>query len=70
MIRMRFVLTNDDGIDAPGLAALAQIAGRLGTAKIYAPHQAMSGCSHQVTTDAPIHVAATAPDKYSVIGTR
>jgi len=50
---MRIVLTNDDGIDAPGLAALAAAAGRLGgEAVIVAPLEPHSGCGHRVTTHA------------------
>jgi 5'-nucleotidase len=66
---MKFVLTNDDGIDAPGLEALRQVANRLGIAATYAPHQAMSGCSHQATTDSPIRVVKVSPGKHSVMGT-
>jgi 5'-nucleotidase len=52
----RFLLTNDDGIDAPGLEALLAAARQLGEAVVVAPTRAHSGCSHRVTTDGPIHV--------------
>ena len=35
---MRLLLTNDDGIDAPGLAALAEAAAALGPCVWVAPH--------------------------------
>jgi len=47
---MRLLLTNDDGIDAPGLRALEQAARRFGEVTVLAPHCHQSGCSHQVTT--------------------
>jgi 5'-nucleotidase len=66
---MKFLLTNDDGIDAPGLAALRVAARPLGETLIAAPAEHQSGCSHRVTTSAPIRVAARGPDSYAVDGT-
>ncbi|MGC3968324.1 MAG: 5'/3'-nucleotidase SurE [Pirellulales bacterium] len=51
---LRFLLTNDDGVDAPGLASLAAVARELGEAYIVAPHIELSGCSHRVTVDRPL----------------
>lgn len=51
---MVFILTNDDGIDAPGLRSLQRaIADH---AVIVAPKYPLSGCGHQVTTHRPIHI--------------
>lgn len=67
---MRIVLTNDDGIDAPGLAALAAAAGRLGgEAVIVAPLEPHSGCGHRVTTDRPLRVVESGPGRFAVAGT-
>jgi 5'-nucleotidase len=66
---MRFVLTNDDGIDAPGLQALAGAAVTLGEVVVVAPMEALSGCSHRVTTNAPIRVLPRQPSAYAVEGT-
>jgi 5'-nucleotidase len=52
----RFLLTNDDGIDAPGLGALLAGTRQLGEPVVVAPARAHSGCSHRVTTDGPIQV--------------
>src|SRR5947199_249880 len=49
----RLLLTNDDGIDAPGLAALETAVVGLGIATVVAPLGAQSGTSHKVTTHAP-----------------
>ncbi len=66
---MRLLLTNDDGIDAPGLAALAAAAAHLGETLVAAPVEALSGCSHRVTTHAPIRVAEQTPGRFAVTGT-
>ena len=65
---MRLLLTNDDGIDAPGLEALYQVAADLGQPVLVAPMEAHSGCSHRVTTGAPIRVERR-PKGYAVTGT-
>jgi 5'-nucleotidase len=52
----KLLLTNDDGIDAPGLGALLTAARSLGEPVVVAPTIAHSGCSHRVTTDGPIRV--------------
>jgi 5'-nucleotidase len=66
---MRLLLTNDDGIDAPGLAALEEAARALGKAVVVAPVEAHSGCSHRVSTDAPFRVGPRAPGRFAVAGT-
>jgi len=53
---MKLLLTNDDGIDAPGIAALLDVALLLGEPIVIAPADALSGCSHRVTTHQPIRV--------------
>src|SRR5262245_53768028 len=65
---MKLLLTNDDGIDAPGLRALLAAAQPLGEPVVVAPARAHSGCSHRVTTDGPFRVAAR-PDGFAVEGT-
>lgn len=52
---MTLILTNDDGIGAPGLQALLKAVNGKGV--IVAPQAQLSGCSHQVTTAQPIHVS-------------
>lgn len=63
---MTFIITNDDGIDAPGLRALQKAAGE---GVIVAPLQHHSGCSHQVTTHRPIQVEQRSETEYAVNGT-
>ena len=59
---MKFLLINDDGIDAPGINALLECATKRGSSIITAaPTQQLSGCSHQVTTKLPIKVEEQTP---------
>jgi 5'-nucleotidase len=66
---MRFLLTNDDGIDAPGLNFLAEVAAGLGQVSVVAPDEAHSGCSHRVTTQAPIQIVVRDERRVAVHGT-
>ncbi len=50
------LLSNDDGIDAPGLLALADTLAGLGTVTVAAPLVNRSGTSHGVTSRDPIEV--------------
>lgn len=51
---MTWILTNDDGIDAPGISALGQAIDQ--PLLIIAPLTHHSGCGHQVTTSGPIAI--------------
>ena len=53
---MHLLLTNDDGYQADGLAALRAAARPFGPVTVVAPRDPQSGKSHQVTTRAPITV--------------
>ena len=67
---MRLLLTNDDGIDAPGLAALEAAATAFGgEAIVVAPAEPHSGCGHRLTTDRPLAVHAVSARRYRVDGT-
>ena len=46
---MKFLVTNDDGIHAPGLAALVSAAHSVGEPVVVAPAGPQSGVSHAVT---------------------
>ncbi|WP_088893714.1 5'/3'-nucleotidase SurE [Leptolyngbya ohadii] len=78
---MTIVLTNDDGIDAPGIRSLKQaISEVLGKrtvgkpamgkpAMIVAPKLPHSGCGHQVTTHRAIHVERRSNGDIAIEGT-
>lgn len=64
-----FLLTNDDGFDAPGLQALRQATEGLGERRVIAPLAAESGCGHRVTTHATIRVSPREGGVLAVAGT-
>jgi 5'-nucleotidase len=66
---MHFLLTNDDGIDAAGLAALWVAAETLGKPLIVAPAVCHSGGGHRVTTHEPIRVLRRDESCYAIEGT-
>ena len=67
---MRVVLTNDDGIEAPGIRALHEAAAVLGMPLVVvAPAECHSGCGHRVTTDRGLRVDEIADGWFRVGGT-
>ncbi|MBD2086745.1 5'/3'-nucleotidase SurE [Coleofasciculus sp. FACHB-542] len=64
---MTLILTNDDGIDAPGIRALHKAMN--GKGMIVAPQDHLSGCGHQVTTTQAIHVRRRSDFEYAIAGT-
>jgi 5'-nucleotidase len=63
------VLTNDDGVEAPGLAALARAASPFGDALVVAPAEGQSGVGHQLTTHAPLRIERLGAQRIRVEGT-
>lgn len=66
---MKFLLTNDDGIDAPGLAALERAVAPLGDCLVVAPDRHLSGCSHQATTHRPLELKPVSENRHALDGT-
>jgi 5'-nucleotidase len=67
---MRILVTNDDGIAAPGLAVLADIARALSDdVWIVAPETNQSGTSHSLTLHAPLRVRRLDGRTIAVAGT-
>ena len=66
---MNLLVTNDDGIDAAGLATLADVARRIGPATVVAPAKCHSACSHRVTTEASFRVTPHDAGGFVVEGT-
>lgn len=67
---MHFLLTNDDGIHAPGLAALAAAVNLLPHARwtILAPATEQSQCGHRLTTHAPLQLRRLGGHQFSLDG--
>lgn len=56
---MRILIANDDGIYSPGIAALAQVAGKFGDVRIVAPDVEMSSAGHSITSSRPLSYKRT-----------
>ena len=56
---MRILVTNDDGIYSPGIAALARVASKFGEVRVVAPDVEQSGASHAVTPHRPVSYRPT-----------
>src|SRR5687767_3918721 len=66
---MKFLVTNDDGIDTPGIAALQAAVQALGTPVIVAPAAPQSGVSHAVTYEAALRVEPRGDGRFAIHGT-
>jgi 5'-nucleotidase len=63
---VRILLTNDDGIAAPGLAALWRAVRDLGEVTVVAPHAERSAVGHAITLADPLRVSEHAgPDGFA-----
>lgn len=67
---LRILLSNDDGIHAPGLKALETIAAALSDdVWVVAPETEQSGASHSLTLHAPLRLREAGKKKWAVQGT-
>ena len=67
---MRILLTNDDGINAPGLKILEGIAAQLSDdIWICAPDEEQSGAGHSLTLSRPVRLRKHGERRFSVTGT-
>jgi 5'-nucleotidase len=66
----RILISNDDGIEAPGIKLLERIArGLSDDVWIVAPELEQSGASHSLTTRRPLRMTELSPRRYAVDGT-
>lgn len=67
---LRILVTNDDGIHAPGLKALEKIARKLSSdVWVVAPEEEQSGSAHSLSLANPLRVRKLSAKKYAVRGT-
>ncbi len=67
---MRILLSNDDGIHAPGLAVLEKIARELtDDVWVCAPAEEQSGAGHSLTLHQPVRLREHGEKRFSVTGT-
>lgn len=67
---MRILITNDDGIHAPGLALMERIAKTFSDdVFVVAPEHDQSGVAHSLTINDPLRLRKISPRHYAVKGT-
>lgn len=66
---MRIMVTNDDGINAPGIKALAEALRELGEVIVVAPDRERSAAGHSLTLHSPLRVFELREGWYAVDGT-
>jgi 5'-nucleotidase len=67
---MRILLTNDDGVNAPGLEVLEKIAAAFSDdIWIVAPSEEQSGAGHSLTLSEPVRLRKLGERRFSVTGT-
>ena len=67
---LRVLVTNDDGINAPGLAALTRIAKKISNdVWVAAPEEEQSGSAHSLSLANPIRIRKVGSRKFGVKGT-
>ena len=65
----RILVTNDDGIHAPGLQVAFKESQKLGEAVIIAPEHDNSAASHSLTMNRPLRVRKSGENIYTINGT-
>lgn len=63
------LVTNDDGFDSPGIAALTEAVAKLGRVIVVAPDREQSATSHSLTIKRPLRVLESAEGRFRVDGT-
>ena len=53
-MKIRILISNDDGIYSPGITALAKVASRFGEVRIVAPDVEQSSMGHAITASRPL----------------
>ena len=66
---MHVLISNDDGVDAPGIHVLAKHLAALGRISVVAPDRDRSGASNSLTLDQPIRALRMEDGRFRVAGT-
>ncbi|MBL8999272.1 MAG: 5'/3'-nucleotidase SurE, partial [Gemmatimonadetes bacterium] len=66
---MHILVSNDDGILAPGIRVLANACREVGNVTVVAPDREQSGTSHSLTLHRPLRPARTHDGAFQVDGT-
>jgi 5'-nucleotidase len=63
------LISNDDGVRAPGIVALADALADLGEIVLAAPDRERSAASHSISLDRPLRAEQVAPNAWAIDGT-
>ena len=66
---MNILISNDDGVNAPGIIELASAVEKVASITVVAPHKNRSGSSAALTLDRPLNCRLNERQHYSVTGT-
>jgi len=66
---MKILISNDDGVTAPGIKVLAEALSEVGEVIVVAPDRNRSAASSSLTIDNPIRMEETSMGYYAVTGT-
>ncbi len=66
---MRILVSNDDGVAAPGLQALRKAAAQIAEVVVVAPETNQSAAGHSLTVQRPLRVREVSKDVYAIDGT-
>lgn len=66
---MKILVSNDDGVLAPGIHALAKALATVGTVEVVAPDRNYSGASNSLSLKSPVRIRTMDNGYYSVEGT-
>jgi 5'-nucleotidase len=69
MTRPLVLCSNDDGIEAPYLTALAALIEQFADVLVVAPERQRSAASHAITLHKPLRLTEVAPRRYALSGT-
>jgi 5'-nucleotidase len=69
MAQPLILVTNDDGVEARGIKALAEALGGLGEVHVVAPDQERSASSHSLNVTEPLRAEEVEPNVHAVNGT-
>ncbi len=67
--RPLILLSNDDGVAAPGIRAMREALGGMGEVIVAAPDRERSAASHSISLDRPLRVDEIEPGVYAIDGT-
>lgn len=66
---MLILVTNDDGVYAPGILALAEALKDIGKVVVAAPDRERSAASHSLTLNQPLRIRELGEDRFAIDGT-